>query len=628
VHQIVHACMLGSRAAATRLGCRTRVIAIAVIIAIIIAIGREASAAVKCDRCGQDNELGARFCSACGAELAINLVGEVLGGRYRVLSFVGSGGMGRVYRAEHTVLERPVAVKVLAPEYARDQFMWNRFHREALAAGRIAHPHIAATLDFGQEDSLVYSVMEYVDGLPLDTVEMPLELLRALEITRQIAQALGAAHEAGVVHRDVKPGNVIVCELGGRDFIKVVDFGLAVLRIGQNNKPITGPGLTMGTPAYVSPEQVLGEPIDARTDIYALGAVLYEMLVGQPPFGYGDAATLSVSHAYKLPARPNSHPHLSDIPDEVDDFVMRMLAKDPAMRPADGVEVAVALTELLGQISNQVPALTQAERAICVIRFEHVEHIDEGAHRDVIDTVTLMGGRLARSAGDEFIGVFDSATGAVAAAARLAAGPGRSPAAAVHHGRVDLGAGGGVFGRVVNVALRMARLAAPGEALASEVVRSHLDDTLRGSLIDGGRLRLGDHADALDLFRVTGFSSHSTTDHPPVVIAEVRGKSTVAFACSCGFQGVLVVGRLHPGKAVRVRCNSCGRQLSVVPMAGASLAELSARAARPDAQAGDDHLDTRTTDKFPAVAARIAESRDQLIVDPPPDSLPIGESSD
>ncbi len=588
---------------------------------------------MKCDRCSYVNQLGARFCSSCGAELAINLVGAVLGERYRVLSFIGSGGMGRVYRAEHTLLERPVAVKVLAPEYARDRVMWDRFRREALAAGRIAHPNIAATLDFGYKDNLVYSVMEYVDGTPLDAMEMPIPLTRALDIARQIAQALGAAHEAGVVHRDVKPGNVIAGELGDRDFIKVVDFGLAVLRISQSNPPITGPGMTMGTPAYVSPEQVLGDPIDARTDVYALGAVLYQMIVGLPPFGYGDAATLAVSHAYKVPARPSSFSHLSGMPPGIDDFVMRMLAKDPDERPADGLEVANELAQLVGQISTLMPALTKAERSICVVRFEEVEHIDDDVRYQVIDVITGMGGRLARSVGDEIISTFESATGAVAAAARLSAAPGRAPAVAVHCGVVDLGAGGGVFGGVVNVALRMARLAAPGEALASREVQRRLDESLKSCLAEGGHLRLGDRARSVKIYRVTGFTSESSTDHPPVVVGQVRGKSTVAFICACSYQGVIVVGKLRAGKAIRVRCNGCSRQLSVVPLSGQALRDIAADQRGLDS---DDLLESRTTSKMPNVDAAVKEYRrqarrdaasgenrpemsDQLIVDPPPE---------
>lgn len=572
-----------------------------------------------CDRCREQNDIGARYCNACGAELAINLVGEVLGGRYRILSFVGSGGMGRVYRAEHTLLERPVAVKVLAPEYARDQAMWDRFRREALAAGRIAHPNIAATLDFGYEDRLVYSVMEFVDGTPLDVMEMPLTVIRALEMGRQIAHALGAAHDAGVVHRDVKPGNIIVCELGGQDFIKVVDFGLAVLRSHPSQSRNTGPGFTMGTPAYVSPEQVLGEHIDARADVYSLGAVVYEMIVGQPPFGYGDPATLSVSHAYKVPPRPTDFAHVVGVSEPVEDVIMRMLAKNPEERPADGRAVARQLTHLLGHVSTALPAIVPLTCSALIVRFENIEELDEAEQRDIFDTIRAMGGKMARSVGDELIGYFESPTAAVAAAARLAASPGSQPALAVHHGPIELGASGGVFGDTINTALRVAKLAAPGEALASSAVRDELDQHLQSCLVPGGRLRLKDRSPSGQVYRVTGFTSDETTTHPPVVIGEVRRKSTLAFTCSCTYQGVIIAGRLHADKAIRIRCAGCSRQISVVPIFGTPPGR--APDSPPLALDEGDEFDEKSTSKLRLL-------RDHLIVDSPPEPESIADDAD
>jgi hypothetical protein len=511
------------------------------------------------------------------------------------------------------LLERPVAVKVLAPEYARDQNMWDRFRREALAAGRIAHPNIAATQDFGYEDRLVYSVMEFVDGTPLDSMTMPVSVSRALGIARQIAFALGAAHDAGVVHRDVKPGNIIVCELGGQDFIKVVDFGLAVLRTRHWQARNTNPGFTMGTPAYVSPEQVLGEHIDARADVYSLGAVLYELVVGQPPFGYGDPATLSMSHAYKHPRRPSEFSHVIDMPEDVDDFIMRMLSKSPDDRPADGRAVAELITVLTGTLTGpmngSVPAMAEVHGTVVVARFEHIEDIDEAEQRDIFDAVRAMGGKMARSAGDQFIAYFESRTAAVAAAARLAAAPGVQPAVAVHYGVIEVGSGGGIFGDTVNVALRVAKLAAPGEALATRTIREQLDPHLQECLIEGGHLRLRNHARTEPVFRVTGFTRDESSAPPPVIIGEIRRKSTVGFTCSCGYQGVIIAGRLHADKAIRIRCAGCGRQISVVAVARAS----QMRALGPPRVAPLDSVDdfeTRSTGKMPFM-------RDQLIVDSP-----------
>jgi hypothetical protein len=524
---------------------------------------------MRCDRCGHVSKDRARFCSACGSELAFNLIGEVLGGRYRVLSFIGSGGMGRVYRAEHMLLEKPVAIKVLAPEYARDETMWRRFRREAFAASRVAHPHIAATLDFAYEADLVYSVMEYVDGTPLDVLidHRPVPLARSLGIAQQIALALGAAHEAGVIHRDVKPGNVIVSEIGRKDFVKVVDFGLAVLRSGLGKARTTQGGATMGTPAYVAPELVLGEPLDARTDVYALGAVLYEMIVGQPPFGYGDPAQLSVSHAYKIPTPPSEHPNVFRLPEDVDALIMAMLAKKPEHRPADGNDVAEALGRILSLISSPVPMVSQQFCAVMAVRFGDLEAAVDQARREVIGTIHELGGQVARVPGDELITYFESAALALQAAARLRSLAMVWPlAAAVHYGPIELSASGAVFGQTVNVAMRMARMADIGEALATGEVRTALDaGAPPARLSEGTRMRLVDRS--VEVYPVSELAS----DELPEIPGLMRERSAVEFTCVCGSQGVIVTGRLREGEALRARCRGCNRQLSVVPYADAAI---------------------------------------------------------
>jgi hypothetical protein len=519
---------------------------------------------MRCDRCGHVSKDRARFCSACGSELAINLVGEVLGGRYRVLSFIGSGGMGRVYRAEHMLLEKPVAIKVLAPEYARDETMWRRFRREAFAASRVAHPHIAATLDFAYEADLVYSVMEYVDGVPLDLLidHRPLPLSRALAIAQQIALALGAAHEAGVIHRDVKPGNVIVSEVGRKDFVKVVDFGLAVLRSGLGKVRTTQGGATMGTPAYVAPELVLGEPLDARTDVYALGAVLYEMIVGEPPFGHGDPAQLSVSHAYKNPTPPSEHSHVFRLPDDIDELILSMLAKNPDQRPGDGNAVAEAITRILSLISSPVPMVSQQTCAVLAVRFGDLEAAVDQARREVVSTLHELAGQVARVPGDELITYFDSPANALQAAARLRNLAIVWPlAAAVHYGPIELSASGAVFGHTVNVALRMARMAEIGEALATGEVRAALGAAPPRRASEGTRMRLGDRS--VEVYPVSELAS----DDLPEIPGLIRERSAVEFTCVCGLQGVIVTGRLHEGEPIRARCRGCNRQLAVVPYA-------------------------------------------------------------
>ncbi|HEV8549185.1 MAG TPA: serine/threonine-protein kinase, partial [Polyangiaceae bacterium] len=212
------------------------------------------------------------------------LVGTLLAERYRVVALLGSGGMGAVYRAEHVHMKKPVAVKILHRHMTTNQEVVARFEREAVAAGRIEHPNVAAATDFGRlADGSFYLVLEYVEGksLGLAMDEGPMPPARALGIVRQIAGGLAAAHAAGIVHRDLKPDNVLLVERDGvRDIVKVLDFGIAKVHLeeGSGHRPLTQIGTIFGTPQYMSPEQGQGHTVDARSDLYALGVLAYEML--------------------------------------------------------------------------------------------------------------------------------------------------------------------------------------------------------------------------------------------------------------------------------------------------------------------------------------------------------------
>jgi eukaryotic-like serine/threonine-protein kinase len=215
-------------------------------------------------------------------------VGRVLGERYRVLRPLGRGGMGRVYLAEHVRMKRYSAVKVLHPAWASDPDALGRFHREARNTGRISHPHVASTHDFGEtEDGFVYLAMEYIEGDSLAAIlrrDRVLAPRRVAVIIRQTADALDAAHHLGIVHRDLKPDNIMVMTTrDGQDHVKVVDFGIAK-SVDPDEQQITSPGTAGGTPAYMSPEQLAGEELDLRTDIYSLALVAYALLAGRSPF--------------------------------------------------------------------------------------------------------------------------------------------------------------------------------------------------------------------------------------------------------------------------------------------------------------------------------------------------------
>jgi serine/threonine protein kinase len=259
-----------------------------------------------------------------------NFTGRVIEGRYRILKILGEGGMGTVYAAEHVEIGKGVAVKILHPQYSRQQDLVERFRREARAASRIGHPHIIDVTDFGTtEDGCAYFVMEHLDGIDLADVlshERRLEPMRAAQITMQICRALEAAHAAGVIHRDLKPENIfLVAREGKADFVKVLDFGIA-RSIGQDSSRLTNPGIAMGTPEYMAPEQAMGGLADRRSDVYSVGALLYEMVTGEPPHGE-EASALKKQE----PPRPprELRPELTE---ELEIVILRALEADPAKR--------------------------------------------------------------------------------------------------------------------------------------------------------------------------------------------------------------------------------------------------------------------------------------------------------
>ena len=294
------------------------------------------------------------------------LVGQTLDGRYHIERKIGEGGMGVVYAARHLIIERPLAVKVLKREVARDQSTIKRFVQEAKAASRIGHPHIVDVTDFGTTpDGLTYSVMEYVDGSTLSSaikLSAPLPLERILPIAAQIAQALGAAHAKGIVHRDLKPENIFLINRDGRrDFVKIVDFGIAKVTPIDSNAPAEGPRLTragavFGTPEYMAPEQAAGRSdTDGRVDVYALGTIMYEMLTGRVPHK-SESMVRTLAMQMLDPIEPPSkvRPDLHVAP-EVEAVVMRALAKKREHRYQTMSELYDAIKSVAGTIDLSQP---------------------------------------------------------------------------------------------------------------------------------------------------------------------------------------------------------------------------------------------------------------------------------
>jgi serine/threonine-protein kinase len=279
-------------------------------------------------------------------------------GAYHLKEQIGVGGMGKVYLAEHTTLGRPAAIKVLHPEFSNRPEVVTRFFNEARAATAIRDPGIVQIFDFGHHtDGSAYIVMELLDGEPLDRRLArvgTLELLEALRIMRQAASTLGAAHARGIVHRDLKPENIFIVrdpEVHGGERAKVLDFGIAKL-IGDHGVK-TQTTAVIGTPMYMSPEQCRGAgQVDQRSDVYALGCVLFALVVGRPPFQAEGVGDLIAMHL-REPAPTASHLR-TGIPPEIDDLLLRCLAKDPAERFANAGELAIAIGALTGS-SPQVP---------------------------------------------------------------------------------------------------------------------------------------------------------------------------------------------------------------------------------------------------------------------------------
>lgn len=282
---------------------------------------------------------------------AVLKTGTTLGGRYKLTAQIGEGGFGKIFLARQLQMDREVAIKILPPQFAAVQNVVERFRREARLASRLRHPNTITLHDYGQQDDLLYIVMEYLRGEDLGArlqTKTKLPVPQAIHITRQILESLQEAHDLGIIHRDLKPENIFLTHLGvDQNFVKVLDFGIAKLSEPEGTAPteerraqLTVQGSTVGTPAYMSPEQAAGDPVTPTSDIYSLGIILFEMLNGELPFD--DARPLRVMRAHLFdPVPPFSNPLLRGTVLEA--IVEKAMAKEPDQRFHSAAEFLEAL---------------------------------------------------------------------------------------------------------------------------------------------------------------------------------------------------------------------------------------------------------------------------------------------
>lgn len=308
-----------------------------------------------CIQCGTEQDSGAgETCADCGGSLIHThggdgtLTGRVLADKYVLLGQLGEGGMGSVYRAKHTALGSMVAIKVLRSAVADQPAALTRFNHEAKNSSQLKHPHNVRVFDFGHtRDGLFYIVMELVDGVPLSELALPLATKRAMRIMLQICGAIAEAHSLGLIHRDLKPDNIMVSAVDHQDFARVLDYGIAKFERSTSNA-LTADGAMIGTPWYISPEQVDGKHIDRRCDVYLLGLILYELLTGRTPFEAHHSAVMAYKHLSTPPPPPSD---FTPIDPELEALILKCLAKDPDER----VQTVEALSDALKDVLDGAP---------------------------------------------------------------------------------------------------------------------------------------------------------------------------------------------------------------------------------------------------------------------------------
>ena len=522
---------------------------------------------------------------------------QVLGSRWQLDVQLGVGAMGAVYRGRDLVLGRDVAVKILAKDLLDDEMMLARFRREAMSSSRLVHPNIVTTLDFGVSEDLPYIVMELVPGHALDQLlahQRRLAVVRAVRLARDVARGLNEAHEAGIVHRGIKPGNVMVTENTDGERARIVDFGIA--QATTAGPKLTQVGIAVGTPGYVAPEQLSGMVADGRADIFSLGVTLYESLAGELPWVEADPLALLTAILQDAPRdlrllRP-------EVPDALHEVVMSMLHARPEQRPDTAGEVATLLDTVLrdiepAQASVSVPLQAEVSLSLAVASLHAVPEVAAQQLRWFTRAVEDEGGRVAQSIGREVLATLPAAEAAPRITRTSPSADVPRPSLALHQGNASIDETGMALGSGVRAVLRLARLAGPQEVLLTADLHDVIGLGWRGRLDKRGRFLLDTNV------RCGVFALRGTADGPTEFAALERCDEAMHWRCPCGGHGKIP---RSSSTLLRVRCSLCSRLLDV-------------DTTQPATQAGEvDHPLTSIVLTTPTSPDSAVETADQALI--------------